>query len=434
MQANLENLGTLERRLSISVPFADIESEVQSRLRKVARTAKIQGFRPGKAPMNIVAQHYGYQVREDVLNATVEKSFAEAVRENQLKVAGYPRFDAENAAAGAETLTFKATFEVFPEVKLESLAGKALENPVFTVTEVEVEQTISILRKQRTRFQAVTRPAATGDRVIVDFVGSIGGEAFDGGSGQNVAFVVGEGQMLPEFDKGVLGLAEGETRVFDLNFPADYHGKDVAGKTAQFNVTVKAVSEAEVPAVDSEFAKLLGIDDGDLSRMRSEVHSNVEREVARRLKARRKENVMQALLASAELDLPKSLVTMEISRMLQQAKSDIAARGIDPETMPLQPQAFVEPAQRRVKLGLVLAEVVRSNNLQVKPEAVRAIIEDVAASYEDPSEVVRWYYADASRMETPNSVALEDAVVEWAFANAKVSDTTVGFEELMGRS
>lgn len=434
MQANLETLGTLERRLSISVPFNDIESEVQTRLRSVAKGAKIQGFRPGKAPLKIVEQHYGYKVREEVMNATVEKNFSEAVRANNLKVAGYPRFEAAQGESSAENFVFNAVFEVFPEVAVKPLAEREIVKPTFSVTEKEVDQTIDVLRKQRTRFSAVTRPVANGDRVIMDFEGKIDGVVFEGGSAKNFAVLLGEGQMLPEFEKNTIGLAEGESRTFDLTFPEDYHGKDVAGKTAQFTITVKAVSEAHLPELDSEFATALGIAGGDVSKMREEIRKNVEREVSRRLKARLKENTMEALLASAELELPKSLVSMEVNRLIQQARQEFAQRGMDPQKLPFPPEVFGEQAKRRVSLGLILAEVVRQNDLKVKPEAVRAIVDDVAASYEDPQEVVQWYYADPQRLESANSVALEDAVVEWALSQAKVKEVTVSFDELMGRN
>lgn len=434
MQANLETLGTLERRLSISVPFNDIESEVQSRLRHVAKGAKIQGFRPGKAPLKIVEQHYGYKVREEVMNSTVEKNFSEAVRANNLKVAGYPRFEAAQGESSPENFVFNAVFEVFPEVKLKPLAEQEIARPLFSVTDKEVEQTIEVLRKQRTRFTAVTRPVASGDRVILDFEGTIDGVAFEGGSAKNFAVLLGEGQMLPEFEKNTVGLAEGESRTFDLTFPEDYHGKDVAGKTAQFTITVKAVSEAHLPELDAEFANALGIANGDVVAMREEIRKNVEREVSRRLKARLKENTMEALLASAELELPKSLVSMEINRLVQQARQEFAQRGMDPQKLPFPPEVFGEQAKRRVSLGLILAEVVRQNDLKIKPEAVRAIVEDVAASYEDPQEVVQWYYADPQRLESANSVALEDAVVEWALSQAKVKESAVSFDELMGRN
>lgn len=434
MQANLETLGTLERRLSISVPFNDIESEVQNRLRRVAKGAKIQGFRPGKAPLKIVEQHYGYKVREEVMNATVEKNFSDAVRANNLKVAGYPRFEAAQGESSPDNFVFNAVFEVFPEIKIASLAATSIEKPAFVVTSKEVDQTLDVLRKQRTRFTAVTRPVANGDRVILDFEGKIDGVPFEGGSAQNFAVLLGEGQMLPDFEKNTIGLAEGESRTFDVTFPEDYHGKDVAGKTAQFTITVKAVSEAHLPALDAEFANALGIAGGDVKKMREEIQKNVEREVARRLKARQKENVMEALLGVAELEIPKTLISVEINRLVQQARQEFAQRGMDSEKLPFPPEVFAEQAKRRVSLGLILAEIVKQNELKVSPAAVRAIVEDVAASYEDPAEVVQWYYGDAQRLESANSVALEDAVVEWALGQAKVTETKVSFDELMGRN
>lgn len=434
MQATLETLGNLERRLSISVPFSDIEAEVQTRLRRVAKTAKIHGFRPGKAPIKIVEQHYGFQVREEAMNAAVERGFSKAVQENNLKVAGFPQFAPAEGEQPKDMFAFQATFEVFPEVKLKPLADVAFEKATYTVGDADVEKTLEILRKQRTRFNAVSRPVANGDRTIIDFEGKIDGVVFDGGVAQNFAVWLGEGQMLPDFEKNLIGLAEGESRTFDLAFPADYHGGDVAGKTAQFTVTIKSVAEAELPALDAEFAKLLGIGNGDVALMKDEVKKNVEREVARRLKARIKEGVLEVLLNNAELDLPKALISVEINRMVQQARSEFASRGIDPAKMPIPTDAFAEQAKRRVALGLILAEVVKANELKVKPETVRAIVEDVAASYEDPQEVIDWYYADAQRMESPNAVALEDTVVEWVLGQVKSTDKAASFDELMGRA
>ncbi|WP_374539003.1 trigger factor [Chitinimonas taiwanensis] len=431
MQAQLETLSQLERRLDIAIPAADIETAVDARLKRVARTAKIQGFRPGKAPMKMVAANYGLQVREEVLGEQVQTAFAKAVQEQKLRVAGYPRF--EGKPAEGESFSFSATFEVYPEIVLGDLSGKEIERPVLAVTDAEVEKTIEILRKQRTKFERVERAAEKGDRVIVDFKGTIDGVAFQGGSSDNYAFQAGEGQMLPEFDNAVLGMKEGESKTFDLAFPEDYQGKDVAGKTAQFAVTVKNVAAAKLPEVDADFAKAMGIQDGDVSKLQAEIRKNVEREVKRRLTARAKEVVMSALLDVTPIEVPKALVGAEIGRLVEQAREEMKQRGFDPQNMPLPPELFEEQAKRRVSLGLILAEVVRANGLEAKPEQVKAIVTEFAESYEHPEEVVKWYYASRDRLEGPESLALEDNVVEFVFAKAKTVEKQLAFDELMGQ-
>lgn len=431
MQAQLETLSQLERRLDFAIPSADIESAVDARLKRVARTARIQGFRPGKAPMKIVAANYGMQVREEVLGEQVQAAFASAVQAQSLRVAGFPRF--EGKPAQGDAFGFSATFEVYPEITIGDLKSKDIERPVLVVSDVEVDKTIEILRKQRTRFDRVERAAEKGDRVIVDFKGTIDGVAFDGGSSDNYAFLAGEGQMLPEFDTAVIGMVEGDEKTFDLSFPEDYQGKDVAGKTAQFTVSMKNVAGAQVPALDAEFAKLLGIEDGDIEKLRAEIRKNVEREVKRRLTARAKEAVMQALLEVTPVEVPRALLGQEIGRLIENAKQEMTQRGFDPKNMPFPPELFEEQGKRRVSLGLILAEVVRANNLQAKPEQIKAIVEEFAESYEHPEEVVQWYYASADRLEGPEALALEDNVVEFVFANAKTVEKQLAFDELMGQ-
>ncbi|HEY9103019.1 trigger factor [Chitinimonas sp.] len=431
MQAQLETLGQLERRLDFAIPSADIESAVDARLKRVARTARIQGFRPGKAPMKIVAANYGLQAREEVLNEQVQTAFAKAVQEQKLRVAGFPQF--EGKPSEGDAFTFSATFEVYPEITVGDLSSKEVERPVLVVSDAEVDKTIDILRKQRTRFDRVERAAEKGDRVIVDFKGTIDGVAFSGGSSENYAFLAGEGQMLPEFDNAVLGMKEGESKTFDLAFPADYQGQEVAGKTAQFEVTVKNVAAPQLPELNADFAKLLGIESGDLDALRAEIRKNVEREVKRRLTARAKEAVMQALLDVTPVETPKALLNQEIGRLIENARQEMQQRGFDPKNMPFPPEVFEEQAKRRVSLGLVLAEVVRANKLEAKPEQIRTIVDEFAESYEHPEEVVKWYYSSPERLEGPEALALEDNVVEFVYTQAKTVDKQLAFDELMGQ-
>ncbi len=433
MQAQLEVLENLERRLVIAVPREEIAKQVDARLKRVAKTTKIDGFRPGKAPLNIVAQNYGFRIQEEVLGETVERAFGSAVQEQKIAVAGYPRFEPKEGENADADFQFTATFEVYPEVKIGNFADVEVEKALFTVGDAEVDKTIDILRRQRTRFERVERAAADEDRVIIDFKGTIDDVAFAGGTSENYAFMLGKGQMLPEFEEGVRGMKEGETRTVTVNFPVDYHGKDVAGKTAKFEITVKNVAGAQLPEVDAEFATSLGIEGGDVAKMREEVKANLEREVRQRLKARIKESVLNALLQVAPTELPKALVGLEIGRLAEGAQADLKARGIDPKMMPFSPQMFEAQAKRRVHLGLVLAELVEANDLKAQPEQIKAIIEEMAQNYENPAEVVAWYYADKQRLANVESMALEDGVVDFVLGKVKVVEKAIDFDELMGQ-
>lgn len=431
MAVNVENLGTLERRLSMSVPTLEVERQVDERLKKLARNVKMAGFRPGKVPMRIVEQQYGPQVRYEVMSESVQKAFTDAVKEANLKVAGSPKIEPKEGEDKA-ALGFSATFEVYPEVKLGSVADKTVEKPVADVGDAEIEKTLDILRKQRTTYLKVERAAKDGDRLVVDFEGRIGGEPFQGGNAKGFSFGLGEGRMLPEFETAARGMKAGEAKSFDLPFPADYHGKDVAGKTAQFTLTLHTVEEPQLPPLDAAFAKGLGVADGDVTKMRAEVKANVEREVKKRVEGRLKNQVMQALMDSTPLELPKSLVEMETQALVQRASADLQARGMKIENIPMDPKAFEESAKRRVALGLIIAELARVENLQPKPQQVRAMIEAESQSYENPAEVVKWFYMQPQRLSEMEGIALENNVVSWVLAKAKVVDKAIPFDELMG--
>jgi len=433
MQSNLEALGQLERRLTMAVPVADIDKQVDERLKQLARTVRMAGFRPGKVPLKLVAQQYGPQVRSEVIGNAVEKSFSAAVRDQNLRVAGYPRIERKEAA-GDDRLEFSATFEVYPEVQLGDVSSVSIERPTLTVTDAEVEKTIAVLRKQRTRYEAADRAAAQGDRATIDFTGTIEGVEFDGGKGTDFTFVLGEGRMLPDFETGVIGMKPGESKVFPVAFPADYQGRDVAGKTASFAVTLKAVEAPRLPEVDAEFARSLGIADGDLGKMRAEVKANVEREVKKRLGGDLKNRVMQALFDAARPELPKSLVDMEVQRVVAGARADLQARGLKMESMPIDPQIFEDQARRRVALGLIVGELVKKHDLAAKPQQVRALVDEHAASYEQPGEVVKWYYSQPERLAEFEGLAVEQNVVDWVLRNAKTVDKAVAFDQLMGET
>jgi trigger factor len=433
MTVNVETLDKLERRITLTLPASEISNEVESRLKRLSRTVKADGFRPGKVPMSVVAQRYGYSVQYEVMNDKVGEAFSNAANEAKLRVAGQPRItQKEDAPEG--TIAFDATFEVYPEVKIGELAEVEIERVSADVSEEAIDKTLDILRKQRRTF--AQRPAAEGaqegDRVTIDFEGKIDGEPFAGGKAEGFQFLIGEGQMLEQFDKAVRGMKAGESKTFPLQFPEDYHGKDVAGKEADFLVTMKKVEVPHLPAVDEAFAKSLGIAEGTVEALRADIKRNLEREVKFRVQARNKAAVMDGLLKVAQLDVPKALVANEVERMTEQARADLKQRGVkDADKAPIPAEIFQPQAERRVRLGLAVAELVRANNLQAKPEQLQAHIEELAQSYEKPAEVVRWYLSDRQRMAEVEAVVIENNVTEYVLSKAKVVDKTLPFDELM---
>jgi trigger factor len=383
--------------------------------------------------MSVVAQRYGYSVHYEVMNDKVGEKFNEAVNEAKLRVAGAPRITEKEGAPEGQ-VAFDATFEVYPEVKIGDLSGAEVERVSTEVTDAAIDKTLDILRKQRRTFQqrAAADGAAEGDRVTIDFEGKIDGVPFEGGKAEGFQFVIGEGQMLEQFDQAVRGMKAGESKTFPLQFPADYHGKDVAGKEADFLVTLKKVEAQHLPEVNEALAKSLGIKDGTVEALRADIKKNLEREVKFRVLARNKSSVMEALIKVAELDVPKALVAGEVERMTEAARADLKKRGVkDAENAPIPAEIFEPQAERRVRLGLVVGELVRSNNLQAKPEQLQAHIEEMAQSYERPAEVVRWYLGDRSRMAEVEAVVIENNVAEFVMAKAKVADKVVPFDELM---
>ncbi len=435
MTVTVETLEKLERKITLTVPVTAIQSEVDARLKKMARTVKMDGFRPGKVPMNVVAQRYGYSVQYEVLNDKVGEAFAVAANEAQVRVAGQPRISEKEGAPEGQ-LTFDAIFEVYPEVKLGNLADTEVEKLTAEVSDAAIDKTIDILRKQRRTFAQRAQDAAAqdGDRATIDFEGKIDGEPFAGGKAEDFQFILGDGQMLKEFEDAVRGMKTGESKTFPLAFPADYHGQDVAGKTADFLVTVKKLEAANLPEVNEALAKSLGIADATVEGLRADIRKNLEREVKFRLLARNKQAAMDALVAKAELDLPQSIVQSEIERLKEGARADLKQRGIkDADKAPIPDDIFRPQAEQRVRLGLVVAEVVRGNTLHAKPEQIKAHIEELAASYERPDDVVRWYYSDNQRLAEVEAVVIEGNVSEFVLSQAKVTEKAITFEELMGQ-
>ena len=436
MAVTVETLDKLERKMTLTLPVNAIQSEVDSRLKKLARTVKMDGFRPGKVPLSVVAQRYGYSVQYEVMNDKVGEAFAAAANEAKLRVAGQPKITEKEGAPEGE-LAFDAVFEVYPEVKIGELAEAEVEKVSTEVTDAAIDRTLDILRKQRRTFaqRAQDAEVQAGDRVTVDFEGKIDGEPFEGGKASDFQFMVGEGQMLKEFDDSVRGMKAGESKTFPLAFPADYHGKDVAGKQADFLVTVKKIEAPNLPEINEAFAKSLGIPDGTLESLRADIKKNLEREVKFRLLSRNKQAVMDALLSKAELDLPKSVVQAEVDRMAEQFRGELKQRGTkDADKAPIPDELFRPQAERRVRLGLVVAELVRQNDLQAKPEQIKQHVEELAASYEKPAEVVRWYYSDTRRLGEVEAIVIENNVTDFVLSKAKVTDKKVEFDELMQQS
>lgn len=422
---------SLERNLTLSVPAVEIEAEIQARLKRLAKTVKMQGFRPGKVPLTLVTKQYGYQVRQEVVTDSVNKTFTDAIQAQQYRVAGMPRFAPANSGQSADKFEFTATFEVYPEFTVGSLSGKKLTREVAEVGDKDVDNTLETLRKQRANFDKVEREARKGDFVVIDFKGTKDGVPFEGGSAENFGVVLGEKRMLPDFEAAIEGMKSADSKTFDLTFPADYNA-ELGGKTVQFEVTVKVVNEARLPALDESFAKSLGVADGSVAKMRAEIKQNLEREAKKRVQAKVKEQVLEALVEVTTVELPRSLVQNEIGRLQEAAMQDLQARGMTTTGMSLPAELFTERAERRVKLGLILTELMRKNQLVAKPEQVRAMIEELSESYEEPAQMVKWYYTQPERLAEVEAVVAEDNIVTWCVGQMDVAEEKVSFDKLMG--
>lgn len=422
----------LERRLDLLVAIEELEKDIDQRLKRIGKNFKMPGFRPGKVPANIVKQQYGEQAHFDALNEALERAFGEAAKSQELRVAGNPRIEPKTTESTTH-LEFSAVFEVYPEVKLGDLSGVEIERAVLEVGAAEIDSTMTVLRKQRVRYEPVDRGAAKDDRVTIDFLGKKDGEPFAGGQAKDYPFVLGAGSMLPDFENAIYGLKAGESKTFEMTFPADYLSKEIAGQTVSFEITVKEVREPILPEVDADFAKELGVEDGDVEKMRAEIETNLKREVSKRLQAKVKDQVMEALLKTNPIDVPNALLEMEIQRLMQSARQDMEQRGgAKMKDFPMQREWFVDQAKRRVSLGLILSEIVKVNKLRAQPDQIKKIVEESAQSYEHPEEVIRWYYAQPQRLQEVEGVAIEDNVVAWALSASKVVEKPIAFDELMG--
>ncbi|AOB31796.1 trigger factor [Bordetella sp. H567] len=434
MQPVVETLSGLKRRVDLSVSVAEVEKEVQAQLKRVARTAKVPGFRPGKVPMTMLERSHGPGIRYDVINSQVGRAFEQAVDSAKLRIAGAPSIEPKTEGVADDTLAFSATFEVYPEITLPDLASLSVTRYDSPVTDAQVEQTIDVLRMQRATYEPREgRAAQDGDRVTLDFAGTIDGVPFEGGKAEGFPFVLGQGRMLPEFEAAAQGLKAGDTKVFPLTFPADYQGKEVAGKTAEFTITIKEVAEAVLPTVDGEFAKSLGQSEGDVEKLKADIRKNVEREARTRLLVRTKNSVMDALAEAAKFDVPAALVDSDVSSRVAAAREELKQRGLpNADSVPIPPEAFSTESERRVRLGLLVSELVKDAQLQAKPEQVRARIEEFAQNYEEPAQVVSYYLSDRQRRAEIEALVVEDNVVSYVLEKAKVADEQVPFDQLMG--
>jgi trigger factor len=431
MQVSVESTGSLERRMTVQVPEERVNTEVQNRLARLARTTRVKGFRPGKVPMKVIEQQYGTQVREEVIGDVVQSTWYEAVTKENLRPAGMPTIEPKNVAPGA-ALEYVATFEVFPEIKLAPVEDAKAERVSAQVTDEDVERVIENLRKQRTQWETVERAAASGDRVTIDFTGTIDGQPFKGNEGKNVPVVLGSGSMIPGFEEGLTGAKAGDERTIDVTFPENYGYKEIAGKAAQFAIKVHQVEEAHLPEVDDEFAKGFGIAEGGPDALRAEVRKNMERELEQALKAANKQAVMDKLVEINPVDVPKALVESESRALVDQMRQNMhVPKG---KSMDLDPAMFEPQARRRVTLGLILSELIKSNDIKATPEAVRGQVEKLAASYEHPEEVINWYYSDKRRLSEVESLVLEDQVVEWVLEKSGASTVERSFDEVMNHA
>lgn len=430
MQVSVETTQGLERRLTITVPAEKIDTEVKSRLRDLAKRQRIDGFRPGKAPVSLIQKRYGQAVLQEVASEQMQRHFYEAIIENKLTPAGAPTF-APGALASGKDLEFAATFEVYPEIEVKNLDKIEVNKPVVDISDADLDKMLETLRKQHAKWETKDGAAAEGDRVIIDFVGSIDGEEFEGGKANDFTLELGQGRMIPGFEDGIVGKKAGEQVTVDVNFPEDYHAENLKGKAASFNVTVKAVEQQVLPELNDEFAALFGLETASVDALKTEVRKNMERELNQNIKAKVKDQVIKGLLANNDVDVPQSLVKGEIDVLRKQAMQRFG-NNVDPKQLPELPASlFEEQARDRVKVGLLLGEVIKKRELKVDDSKVQQLIETVASAYEDPQEVVQYYNSNKELLQSMRNVALEEQAIEAILADAKVTEQKAAFDEIM---
>jgi trigger factor len=434
MSATVEIISKLERRMTVTVPMKPIEDEINQRISQLMRTAKLPGFRPGKVPAKLVQQQYGAQARDEALTNAVERSFSEGVESNKLRVAGYPNIEHKPFAEADKEFQYVATFEVFPEVEIGDLGKVKIERPALDVAEADVKRTLDVLVKQRATFEPVKRAAKKGDKIKLGLSASIDGNEVESTGGQTIDLVIGEGGRVPQFDDNLVGAKAGGEATFDITYPADHQPEQLAGKTVSYKVNFVEVAQVKLPEIDADFAKTLGVDDGDVEKMKAEIKESLSQEVTKRVRQNVKEQVFDALVANAKFDLPNALLGMEIDRLMQMSRHNLQQRGVDLANVTLEPSMFEEQAKRGATLRLVLMHLVNEHSLQANADQVRAMVDQFSVSFERPEDVVRWYYDDVKRLDEPAALATEENVVNWVLAAAKVTDKKVKFDDLMGNA
>ena len=434
MQVSVETTTGLERKMTVGIPADSIDSEVNKRLQNLARTQKMAGFRPGKIPMSVVKKRFGAAVRQEIMQDTMQRSFYEAMNQEKLQPAGQPMIEPGEIKSG-EDFEFTATFEVFPEVTINDFSMLTIEKPVAEVTDKDLDKMLETLQKQRGTWEPVKRMAKKEDMVIIDFDGSIDGESFEGGSAEDFSLILGSDSMIPGFEKGLLKSKKGEERDLEVTFPVDYHSEKVAGKLAIFKVVIKEVKGLKLPELDDEFVELFGIEEGGIDKLKEEIGNNMQRELDGTLKGKAKSNVLDSLKDANEVDLPKALIDQEIEALRQQALNQFnQGRDGDTADLPEMPAAlFEEQAKARVKLALLVSEIIKANDIKVDPERVRSTIESAASAYDDPEQMINWYYSEKQNLQQVESSVIEDQVVDFILDSATVNEKTCTFDELMNK-
>ncbi len=430
MQVSIETTSGLERKLTVSLPEDRISDAVSNKLKELSRTTKIKGFRPGKVPLGVVQKKFGPQVRYEVVADLVQSSFYEAITKEKVRPAGTPNITEHNDKPG-EGVEYTATFEVYPEISPVSMQNVKIEKTVVDITEANIDEMIETIQKQNSSWTIAEQAAKADDQITIDYEGTVDGESFDDGSGQAMSVEIGSNRMIPGFEDGLVGLSAGDEKVLNLSFPENYHAKELAGKAVEFKIKVISVAQAELPAVDAEFAKKLGVADGNLDTMRVDVKANMLLELDKRIHSELKASVMDKVYELNKLELPKALVDNESQALVQQMQSNLTQQGMNPDDMKLDPSMFTDQAERRVALGLILSEIVKQNDLKADSDAVKKAVDKIAEPYDHPDEVVKWYYSDKNRLAEVESLVLEDKVVDWVLNLAEVSETSKSFKDVM---
>lgn len=432
MQVSVTTTEGLGRRMTVAVPVESIDQEVKTRLKSLADRVRVDGFRPGKAPLNVIEKRFGRQVRDEVNQELVQKTFNQAVVEQQLRPVGQPRIELSRVEQG-QPLEFTATFEVYPSVELTIPEGFTIERPAVSVTDADIDTVVDRIRKQNVEWKTVSRAARDGDRVAIDFIGRIDGEPFEGGRAENYRVVLGSKSLVDGFESQLAGSAAGATVTVNVTFPATYPVATLAGKPAQFEVKINEVEEPALPELDESFFAAYGVKDGGVTAFREQVRANIAREVDQAVKTKVKLQVIEVLLAQVKLDLPAVLVESEVMMRMNRTRMQLRQSGVDDKTLKLDRDRFEPSAKRAVAVGLIVSEILRRNNIRVKPEELRSKVEELAAAYDEPQAVVSWYYEDRSRLGDVEAVLLEDHAIDWVLKKARIEDKPSTVLELLDR-